>query len=192
MRDRYSRFVELSNKGARELGFADTGVLWRSNYDMPPDAFSAEVDRLWAQVQPLYASLHTYVRSKLAEKYGAGALPANGMLPAHLLGNMWAQDWSNIYPLVAAPASGEGYDLTSGAQAAKGRRTRVGEIRRGLFHLSRVSCTTAGILGAIALHQTRRSRCRLPCERVRVGCSRGRPHQDVHRDQRGRFPGGAP
>ena len=114
-----ARFVELSNKGARELGFADTGVLWRSNYDMPPDAFAAEVDRLWAQVQPLYLSLHTYVRSKLAAKYGAGVLPANGMIPAHLLGNMWAQDWSNIYPLVAAPASGEGYDLTAALKRRK-------------------------------------------------------------------------
>ena len=108
-----ARFVELSNKGARELGFADTGVLWRSNYDMPADAFAAEVDRLWTQVRPLYVSLHTYVRSKLAEKYGAGVLPDNGMLPAHLLGNMWAQDWTNIYPLVAPPASGQGYDLTA-------------------------------------------------------------------------------
>jgi peptidyl-dipeptidase A len=119
MRERYARFVELSNKGARELGFADTGVLWRSNYDMPPDALAAEVDRLWAQVEPLYLSLHAYVRSKLAAKYGASVVPADGMLPAHLVGNMWAQDWSNIYPLVAAPASGEGYDLT----AALTRRT---------------------------------------------------------------------
>src|SRR4051812_8817016 len=76
MRDRYKRFVQLSNKGARELGFADTGVLWRSNYDMAPDAFAAEVERLWAQVQPLYVSLHTYVRSRLAAKY-PGELPAN-------------------------------------------------------------------------------------------------------------------
>ena len=68
MRDRYTRFAELSNKGARELGFADTGALWRSNYDMPPDEFAAEVDRLWTQVQPLYMSLHTYVRSKLARE----------------------------------------------------------------------------------------------------------------------------
>ena len=119
MRERYSRFVELANKGARELGFADTGVLWRSNYDMPPDPFAAEVDRLWAQVQPLYTSLHTYVRSKLAAKYGSGVLPADGMLPAHLLGNMWAQDWSNIYPLVAPPASGEGYDLTTALKRRK-------------------------------------------------------------------------
>jgi peptidyl-dipeptidase A len=113
MRGRYQRFVELSNKGARELGFADNGALWRSNYDMPPEAFSAEVDRLWTQVQPLYVSLHAYVRSKLAQKYGAAVLPANGMIPAHLLGNMWAQDWSNIYPLVAPPASGESYDLSA-------------------------------------------------------------------------------
>ena len=53
------------------------------------------------------------------QKYGAGVLPANGMLPAHLLGNMWAQDWSNIYPLVAAPASGEGYDLTAALKQRK-------------------------------------------------------------------------
>ena len=112
MRRRYQRFVELSNKGARELGFADTGALWRANYDMPPEAFAAEVDRLWTQVQPLYQSLHTYVRTKLAQKYGPSVLPANGMIPAHLLGNMWAQDWSNIYSLMAMPASGEGYDLT--------------------------------------------------------------------------------
>ncbi len=113
MRPRYQRFVELSNKGARELGFGDTGVLWRSFYDMPPDAFAAEVDRLWTQVRPLYQSLHTYVRSKLADKYGADVMPANGMIPAHLLGNPWAQDWTNIYPMTAPPASGEGYDLTA-------------------------------------------------------------------------------
>ena len=137
MRDRYSRFVALSNKGARELGFADTGVLWRSNYDMPPDAFAAEVDRLWTQVRPLYVSLHTYVRSKLAEKYGAGRLPDNGMLPAHLLGNMWAQDWANIYPLVAPPASGDGYDLT-----AELKRRKVDE--RGMVRYAERFFTSLG------------------------------------------------
>ena len=137
MRDRYTRFVELSNKGARELGFSDTGVLWRSNYDMPPDAFAAEVDRLWTQVRPLYVSLHTYVRSKLAARYGAGVLPENGMLPAHLLGNMWAQDWANIYPLVAPPASGEGYDLT-----AELRRRKVDE--RGMVKIAERFFTSLG------------------------------------------------
>ncbi len=119
MRPRYTRFVELANKGAVELGFADTGALWRSNYEMTPDELTAEVDRLWAQVQPLYLSLHTYVRSKLAARYGTGVVPAHGMIPAHVLGNMWAQDWTNIYPLVAPPASGEGYDLTGELQRRK-------------------------------------------------------------------------
>jgi peptidyl-dipeptidase A len=112
MRPQYRRFVELSNKGAKELGFADTGALWRSRYDMPPDDFAAELDRLWTQVRPLYLSLHTYVRRKLREQYGANVVPARGPIPADLLGNMWAQDWSNIYPLVAPKDADPGYDLS--------------------------------------------------------------------------------
>ncbi len=111
MRKDYQRFVELSNKGARELGFPDTGAMWRSKYDMPPDDFARELDRLWSQVRPLYVSLHAYVRSRLREKYGE-AVPASGPIPAHLLGNMWAQDWSNIYELVAPAGADPGYDLT--------------------------------------------------------------------------------
>jgi peptidyl-dipeptidase A len=112
MRPDFARYVELANKGARELGFQDNGAMWRSKYDMPPDDFAKELDRLWEQVRPLYLSLHAYVRSRLREKYG-DAVPANGPIPAHLLGNMWAQDWDNIYPLVAPPNADPGYDLTA-------------------------------------------------------------------------------
>jgi peptidyl-dipeptidase A len=112
MRKDFARYVELANKGARELGFADTGAMWRSKYDMPPADFGRELDRLWEQVRPLYVSLHAYVRSKLREKYG-DAVPANGPIPAHLLGNMWAQDWSNVYDLVAPKDADPGYDLTA-------------------------------------------------------------------------------
>jgi peptidyl-dipeptidase A len=112
MRDRYARFAELSNKGARELGFADAGAMWRSGYDMPPDEFAKEVERIWQQVQPLYLSLHAYVRTKLGEKYGSQVVTADGMIPAHLLGNMWAQEWGNIYDLVAPPAATPQFDLT--------------------------------------------------------------------------------
>jgi peptidyl-dipeptidase A len=108
----YERFVELSNKGAREMGFADTGVMWRSKYDIPPETFREEVERLWTQVKPLYVSLHAYVRRKLHEKYGDRA-PANGPIPADLLGNMWAQEWQDIYPLVAPENADPGYDLTT-------------------------------------------------------------------------------
>ena len=111
MRRDYQRFVELSNKGAKELGFADTGAMWRSKYDMRPDEFTKELDRLWDQVRPLYLKLHAYVRVKLREKYG-DVVPEKGPIPAHLLGNLWAQDWSNIYPLVAPPHADAGFSLT--------------------------------------------------------------------------------
>ena len=111
MRKDFVRYVELANKGARQLGFQDNGAMWRAKYDMPPDAFTAELDRLWEQVRPLYLSLHAYVRARLREKYG-DAVPASGPIPAHLLGNMWAQEWDNVYPLVAPANADPGYDLT--------------------------------------------------------------------------------
>jgi peptidyl-dipeptidase A len=112
MRKDFTRYVALANKGAQELGFKDNGAMWRSNYDMAPDDFAKELDRLWEQVKPLYLSLHAYVRNRLHQKYG-DAVPANGPIPAYLLGNMWAQEWDNIYPLVAPPSADPGYDLTA-------------------------------------------------------------------------------
>jgi peptidyl-dipeptidase A len=111
------RYVQLGNKGARELGFADMGAMWRSKYDMPPDDFAAEVDRLWEQVKPLYLSLHAYVRRRLRETYGPDAVPADGPIPAHLLGNLWAQEWANVYPLVAPKNADSGIDLTARLKA---------------------------------------------------------------------------
>ncbi len=112
MRARYQRLVELGNKGARELGFADLGAMWRSNYDMPPAKFAAEMERLWQQVRPLYLSLHAYVRTMLEQQYGNDLVPEGGLIPAHLLGDMWAQSWLNIYPIVAPADSAEGFNLT--------------------------------------------------------------------------------
>jgi len=111
MRNDYTRFVALSNKGAKELGFADTGAMWRAKYDMPPDDFTKELDRLWMQIRPLYLKLHAYMRLKLRAQYG-DLVPASGPIPAHLLGNIWAQDWTNVYPLVAPPNADPGFSLT--------------------------------------------------------------------------------
>jgi len=119
MRKRYSRFVDLSNQGARDLGFKDTGVLWRAGYDMPPEQFSADVDRLWEQVRPLYLSLFTFVRARLSRKYGPQVVPPDGPIPAHLLGNPWAQAWGYIYPLLGLPENGSGYDITDLLRAKK-------------------------------------------------------------------------
>jgi peptidyl-dipeptidase A len=119
MRQRYVRMVELGDKGSRELGFADAGALWRSNYDMPADAFAQDLDRLWEQLRPLYLSLHAYVRGQLAKKYGKQIVPPNGPIPAHLLGNIWAQEWNNIYPLMDSPRPAQSYDLTKILQDRK-------------------------------------------------------------------------
>lgn len=127
MRKDFRRYVELANKGARELGFADTGAMWRSKYDMPPDAFARELDRLWEQVKPFYISLHAYVRHRLRDKYGPEIVPADGPIPAHLLGNMWAQSWENVYPLVAPQDADPGYDLT---EILKSRQTDARQMVR--------------------------------------------------------------
>src|SRR3954452_2590553 len=118
MRKDYARFVELSNKGAAALDYPDTGAMWRGKYDMPADAFAKELDRLWEQLRPLYLSLHTYVRARLHDKYGA-LVPERGPIPAHLLGNLWQQDWSNIYPLVAPPGDTQAFSLTGNLKAKK-------------------------------------------------------------------------
>jgi peptidyl-dipeptidase A len=123
----YVRFVELSNKGAVELGFKDTGALWRSKYDMDPESFSAEMERLWQQVKPLYDSLYTYTRRKLSEKYGREVVSEDKPIPAHLLGNMWAQSWGNIYPLLATGSGDRGYELT---QILKSRNTDAKQMVR--------------------------------------------------------------
>jgi peptidyl-dipeptidase A len=112
MRQRYARLVELGNKGSRELGYSDVGAIWRSMYDMTPDQFAKETDRLWEQLRPLYESLHAYVRGQLAKKYGQALVPANGPIPAHLLGNPWSQEWNNVYPLMDSPKPAQSYDLT--------------------------------------------------------------------------------
>jgi len=117
MRERYVRLVDLANQGAREMGFPDVGAMWRSNYDMPPDDFSRELDRLWAQVRPLYVSLHAYARWKLAEKYGKELVREDAPIPAHLLGNMWSQEWNNIYPLLAPLNAESGTDVGAALRA---------------------------------------------------------------------------
>jgi len=100
MREKYERFAELSNEGAREFGHSDLGALWRSSYDMSADEFQAETGRLWEQVKPLYDELHCQVRAKLGAHYGEDKVPQDGPIPAHLLGNMWAQEWSFIYDIM--------------------------------------------------------------------------------------------
>ncbi len=113
MKDDYARLVEIANEGANDLGFTDVGAMWRSGYDMPADEFAELTDKLWSQVKPLYDELHCYTRGKLNEEYGDDVQAATGPIRADLLGNMWAQEWGNIYDIVAPEGAGDiGFDTT--------------------------------------------------------------------------------
>ena len=112
MKPDYTRMLEIANAGAKELGYADTGAMWRSQYDMSPEQFSAMYDRLLGELDPLYKQLHCYVRTKLNQKYGSAIQPATGPIRADLLGNMWAQEWGNVYDIAAPKGTGDiGYDI---------------------------------------------------------------------------------
>lgn len=134
LRDLYSRQTELANLGAQQLGFADLGAMWRSGYDMPADEFADETERLWDEVRPLYEALQCHVRASLGEQYGTQLVPQDGPIPAHLLGNMWAQDWSNIYPLVAPPEGDAQYDLNAILKERGFDAVQMVEIGEGFFN----------------------------------------------------------
>jgi peptidyl-dipeptidase A len=127
IRKDYERFVEIVNQGAKEMGFADTGEVWRGAYDMKPNEFAQETERLWTQVKPLYDEMHCYVRDKLNAKYGDAVVPKTGPIPAHLLGNMWAQQWTNVYPLVEPYKGVASLDVT--AALAKQRDAEFAKFR---------------------------------------------------------------
>jgi peptidyl-dipeptidase A len=129
-RPMYRRFAELANEGARELGFDNLGEMWKSGYDMSPAEFEAETERLWAQVKPLYEQLHCHVRDKLADHYGEDKVPRDGPIPAHLLGNIWAQQWGNLYPLVEPVPGVAQFDISQALEEQgwdEVKMTRVAE-----------------------------------------------------------------
>jgi peptidyl-dipeptidase A len=129
MKDRYARYVELANEGAKEIGFDDVGALWRAGYDMSPADFEAEIERLWADVKPLYDELHCYVRARLQAKYGKDRVPDHAPIPAQLLGNMWAQEWNNIADLVSPYPAEPSLDVGRALEA--GRWDAVKMVKQG-------------------------------------------------------------
>ncbi|WP_432380426.1 M2 family metallopeptidase [Duganella sp. P38] len=132
-KQKYVDYVALSNKGAKQMGFADTGALWRSQYDMPPEAFAAEMERLWQQVKPLYDSLHTYTRHKLRATYGADVVPLTGPIPSHLFGNMWSQSWTNLYPILKPSTGASSYDLSKVLEQRKTDARQMTKYAEGFY-----------------------------------------------------------
>jgi peptidyl-dipeptidase A len=133
MKEDYARLVALANEGSKELGFSDTGALWRSKYDMPADAFAAETDRLWGQVEPLYKQLHCYTRARLNARYGDSVQAKTGPIRADLLGNMWAQQWGNIYDVVAPRTRAPSIDVTARLRANRYDAVKMVRTGEGFF-----------------------------------------------------------
>lgn len=134
MRADYSRLVEIANAGAKELGYANVGAMWRSQYDMPAEEVAVVTDKIWADVKPLYDDLHCYVRGKLNAKYGDQVQSASGPIRADLLGNMWAQDWAAIYDLAAPKGGGDiGFDTTELLKEAKFDEKKMVETGEAFF-----------------------------------------------------------
>lgn len=134
MKDDYARMVEIANDGAKDLGFADVGAMWRSGYDMPADDFAKLMDKLWLQVKPLYDELHCYTRAKLNKYHGDEVQAATGPIRADLLGNMWAQEWGNIYDIVAPEGAGDiGFDTTKLLKAKNYDAIKMVKAGEGFF-----------------------------------------------------------
>ncbi|XP_011631849.1 angiotensin-converting enzyme-like [Pogonomyrmex barbatus] len=118
----YPKYVELANTAARLNNFSDYAAYWMKDYEA--DDFPDQIENQWQQLKPLYVQLHAYVRRELRKKYGEDIISKDGPIPAHLLGNTWAQTWANIadftvpfpgkqLPDVSAALVEQGYNATS-------------------------------------------------------------------------------
>ncbi|XP_071103349.1 angiotensin-converting enzyme-like [Haliotis cracherodii] len=121
MKNLFAEFVSLSNEAIRANGYADTGAWWRSWYET--ETFRGDLEQLFLQLEPLYIQLHAYTRRKLMEVYGESVFPSGGHIPAHLLGNMWAQTWGNILSILQ-PYNKQSVDVTP-QMKAKGFTPRM-------------------------------------------------------------------
>ncbi|XP_052286831.1 angiotensin-converting enzyme-like [Dreissena polymorpha] len=110
MKDKYERMIGLLNKGATDNGFANYADAWEESQFDSTDDIEEQAAKLWMEIKPLYEQLHAYVRHRLAAYYHDYRSFNNdikfwgvfrqGAMPAHLQGNMWSQQWENIYDIV--------------------------------------------------------------------------------------------
>ena len=182
---KFARYVELGNEGAREIGFRDLGELWRSGYDMSPAAFEAETDRLWSEVKPLYDKLHCYVRARLRKDTGPTRSGRRPRFPRTCSATCGRRSGERLRPRRALQGRGLAR-RDAEDQGEEARREGDGQARRELLHLARARSAARDVLGALALHEARGPRGRLPRERVGRDVLRRSPHQDVRRAEGGR------
>ncbi|KAB0790846.1 hypothetical protein PPYR_14878 [Photinus pyralis] len=103
-------YVKYANEAAVLNNFTSNTGFWLYDYESP--TFVQDVESIWEQLKPIYTQLHAYIRTKLRQRYG-DIVSEKGPIPAHLLGNMWAQSWSNIADFTLPHPSAKRADITS-------------------------------------------------------------------------------
>ncbi|XP_059056714.1 angiotensin-converting enzyme-like [Achroia grisella] len=110
-RGNFTEYIQMDNEAAKLNGYDSVAEWWLSEYesDDSEDQFAS----LWSQIKPLYQQIHAYVRRQLRLKYGEDVVPTKGPIPAHLLGNIWAQTWGNIEKFTRPYPNKADVDVTS-------------------------------------------------------------------------------
>jgi len=96
IRDQYVQYVQLNQKAAGLNGFKDTYDMWLDNYENPE--FEKEIFELWEEVKPLYLELHAYIRRQLIQEFPKRGIAKDGLIPAHLFGDMWGTPYGHSLP----------------------------------------------------------------------------------------------
>ena len=87
------RLRDLRNRVAQEMGYESFFALQVDDYGMTVDEMMAMMERFNNDLRPLYEQLHTWAKHELAERFGQ---PVPDRIPAHWIGNRWAQAWPGL------------------------------------------------------------------------------------------------
>ncbi len=104
MKVSFSQVVETANKAAQYKQYRDLSHYWQSKYETPARQHKHDFTQLWQQVKPLYKDLHCYVATQLQTHYKPPTMPKDNSIPIHLLGDLWAQSWLPVLPLIRPEA----------------------------------------------------------------------------------------
>ncbi len=85
--------IKLRNQVARELGYHSYFALQVADYGMTVDEMMRLLDDTLAAAKPLFDGLHCFAKGELAARYRR---PIPRLIPAHWLGNRWAQTWPGL------------------------------------------------------------------------------------------------
>ncbi|XP_043280553.1 angiotensin-converting enzyme-like isoform X2 [Venturia canescens] len=89
--------INLQNSAARNNGYSDIGACWREELEI--SNLEDFIENLYGKVEHLYRLLHAVVRFRLHQLYPEAVHP-HRPIPAHLLGDLWSQNWSSLIDLI--------------------------------------------------------------------------------------------